>query len=88
VAAKAVTTDWPKAAESLAIYARMPPRNGQGRRAFATRRTPMAQRGFWREIRCRHVSGVAAAYAVVGWLLPRVAQKIDLPLTPWKSATP
>jgi hypothetical protein len=48
----------------------------------------MAQRGFWREIRCRHVSGVAAAYAVVGWLLPRVAQKIELPLTPWKSATP
>jgi hypothetical protein len=48
----------------------------------------MAQRGFRREISCHHVSGVAAAYAVVGWLLPRVAQQIDLPLAAWKSATP
>ena len=34
------------------------------------------------------MSGVAAAYAVVGWLLPRVAQKIELPYTPEKSGTP
>ncbi|MGB6143232.1 MAG: tetratricopeptide repeat protein [Rhodanobacter sp.] len=36
----------------------------------------MAQRGFWREIRRRHVYRVAAAYAIVGWLLIQVATQV------------
>src|SRR6185312_15469730 len=50
-------------------YARMPLRNEQGRRASANRRNDMAHRGFWRELKRRHVYRVAAAYAIVGWLL-------------------
>jgi hypothetical protein len=33
----------------------------------------MANRGFWRELKRRHVYRVAAAYAIVGWLLIQVA---------------
>ncbi|MDE2272441.1 MAG: hypothetical protein KGJ94_10745 [Xanthomonadaceae bacterium] len=36
----------------------------------------MANRGFWRELKRRHVYRVAAAYAIVGWLLIQVATQV------------
>ena len=36
----------------------------------------MASRGFWRELKRRHVYRVAAAYALVGWLLIQVATQV------------
>ncbi|TAN07834.1 MAG: tetratricopeptide repeat protein [Rhodanobacteraceae bacterium] len=36
----------------------------------------MASRGFWRELKRRHVYRVAAAYAFVGWLLIQVATQV------------
>src|SRR5574337_1703718 len=36
----------------------------------------MASRGFWRELKRRHVYRVAAAYAIVGWLLVQVATQV------------
>ncbi len=36
----------------------------------------MASRGFWRELKRRHVYRVAAAYAIVGWLLIQVATQV------------
>ena len=54
----------------------MPLRNEQGRRASANRRNDMAHRGFWRELKRRHVYRVAAAYAIVGWLLIQVATQV------------
>ena len=36
----------------------------------------MSRRSIWRELRRRHVYRVAAAYAVVGWLLIEVATQI------------
>jgi TolB-like protein len=36
----------------------------------------MASRGFWRELKRRHVYRVAAAYAIVGWLLIQVTTQV------------
>ena len=36
----------------------------------------MGSRGFWQELKCRHVYRVAAAYAVIGWLLIQVATQV------------
>jgi len=36
----------------------------------------MASRGFWRELKRRHVYRVAAAYAIVGWLLIQVVTQV------------
>ena len=36
----------------------------------------MGSRGFWQELKRRHVYRVAAAYAVVGWLLIQVATQV------------
>jgi serine/threonine-protein kinase len=36
----------------------------------------MGSRGFWRELKRRHVYRVAAAYVVVGWLLIQVATQV------------
>lgn len=36
----------------------------------------MAHRGFWRELKRRHVYRVAAAYVVVGWLLIQIATQV------------
>lgn len=36
----------------------------------------MGNRGFWQELKRRHVYRVAVAYAVVGWLLIQVATQV------------
>lgn len=36
----------------------------------------MRNRGFWRELKRRHVYRVAAAYAIVGWLLIQVVTQV------------
>ncbi|MEO6968597.1 MAG: tetratricopeptide repeat protein [Rhodanobacteraceae bacterium] len=36
----------------------------------------MGNRGFWRELKRRHVYRVAAAYAVVGWLLIQISTQV------------
>jgi hypothetical protein len=36
----------------------------------------MGNRGFWQELKRRHVYRVAAAYAIVGWLLIQVVTQV------------
>ena len=57
-------------------HARMRPRNGQGRRAFAFWRTRMAHRGFWRELKRRNVPRAAVLYAGAMWLLAQVITQL------------
>ena len=61
------------------IYARIPPRNGQGRRASAPGRIDMSHGGFWRELKSRNVLRAGVLYAGAVWALAQgVAQLLPL----------
>src|SRR6185437_13105694 len=57
----------PESSPARPRHARMPPRNGHGQRASASRRTDMAHRGFWRELKRRNVLRAAVLYAGASW---------------------
>jgi TolB-like protein/Flp pilus assembly protein TadD len=56
------------------VYAKMA-KNAHGR-AFRYRSQCMGNRGFWQELKRRHVYRVAVAYAVVGWLLVQIVTQV------------
>src|SRR6185312_7124616 len=57
----------PETSPACPRHARMPPRNGQGRRASVFWRTRMAHRGFWRELKRRNVLRAGVLYAGASW---------------------